>query len=83
MDPDPDPDPASLSELRLRDYRPRSMLRAPAHEVPRPRFPVVDAHNHLGRWLTPDWSAPDVGALIDVMDACNVQTIVNLDGRLP
>ena len=78
-----DPVPAELHELKLRDYRPRSMLRAPVHEVPRARFPAVDAHDHLGRWLTPDWSAPDVGALIDLMDACNVETIVNLDGRLP
>ena len=42
----------------------------------------MDAHNHLGRWLSADgaWSAPDVARLLDVMDACNVATIVNLDG---
>ena len=37
----------AVDELRLRDYRPRSMLRVPVHDVRRPRFPVVDAHNHL------------------------------------
>jgi predicted TIM-barrel fold metal-dependent hydrolase len=41
----------------------------------------VDAHNHLGRWLTEgDWAAPDVGELLATMDACNVNAIVNLDG---
>jgi predicted TIM-barrel fold metal-dependent hydrolase len=69
-----------LSDLPLREYRPRSSLRVAAHEVPRAAFPVVDAHNHLGRWLTEDWSAPDVGELLAVMDDCGVRTIVNLDG---
>jgi predicted TIM-barrel fold metal-dependent hydrolase len=67
-------------DLPLREFRPRSSLRIASHEVPRAAFPVVDAHNHLGRWLTDGWSAPDVSALLDVMDACGVATIVNLDG---
>ena len=71
-----------LRDLPLREYRPRSSLRLPEHHVPRALFPVVDAHNHLGRWLTKSggWAAPDVGALLDVMDRCNVAAIVNLDG---
>jgi predicted TIM-barrel fold metal-dependent hydrolase len=69
-----------LQDLPLREFRPRSSLRLPEHHVPRARFPVVDAHNHLGRWLTEGWSAPDVGELLDVMDACGIETIVNLDG---
>jgi len=75
-------DPSRLADLPLRDFRPRSSLRVPAHHVPSARFPVVDAHNHLGRWLSADgsWSAPDVAELLAVMDACNVATIVNLDG---
>jgi predicted TIM-barrel fold metal-dependent hydrolase len=71
-----------LRELPLREFRPRSSLRLPVQHVPRARFPVVDAHNHLGRWLSAGkvWSTPDVGRLLDVMDACNVATVVNLDG---
>ena len=44
---------------------------------------MIDAHNHLGRWLTGDgsWMTPDVAALLDTMDAAGVDTIVNLDGR--
>ena len=69
-------------ELPLSQYHPRSMLVVEEHEVPRARFPAVDAHNHLGRWLSPDrsWHAPDVGRILEVMEPCNLQTVVNLDG---
>jgi predicted TIM-barrel fold metal-dependent hydrolase len=71
-----------LRDLPLREYRPRPRLRVPGHHVARAAAPAVDSHNHLGRWLLPDgtWAAPDVGELLEVMDACNVAAIVNLDG---
>ena len=67
----------------MREFQPRSAIRTTEHRVPRARVGAVDAHNHLGRWLTQGgaWSVPDVGELIDVMDECNVCAIVNLDGR--
>jgi predicted TIM-barrel fold metal-dependent hydrolase len=75
-------------DLRLRDWRPRPRLVVPEHPVERARFPAIDAHNHLGRWLSawlgdpPDaWVVRDVGALLDLMEACNIRGIVNLDGR--
>lgn len=77
----------NLADLRLRDYRPVPRLVAPAHPVERARFPAVDAHNHLGRWLGEwagrpgDWTVPDVGALLELMEACNLAAIVSLDGR--
>lgn len=76
-----------LRDLRLRDFRPVPRLVAPAHPVGRARFPAVDAHNHLGRWLSEwagrpgEWTVPDVGELLDLMDAWNLTAIVNLDGR--
>jgi predicted TIM-barrel fold metal-dependent hydrolase len=86
-----------MRDLRLRDYLPRTELRVPVTEVPRAAVPAIDAHNHLGRWLQPgadwvaddlaggprdpSWLVPDVDALIAVMDAAGVETIVNLDGR--
>ena len=33
--------------LLLRDFKPRSMLKVPAHEVERAAFPAVDVHNHV------------------------------------
>ena len=72
--------PASLRDLPLRAYRPRPALRRPVSEIARARFPVVDVHAHLGRWLTGTWAAPDVGQLLAAMDAANVASVVNLDG---
>ena len=69
-----------LRELRLRDFSPHPTVRLAEHLVPRSTTPAVDAHNHLGRWHDGDWRVTDVPALVDLMDAVNVQTIVNLDG---
>lgn len=71
----------SLSDLPLREYRPASRLRAPRTEIERPSLPAIDAHNHLGVWLDPTWTVRDVDALLRLMDTCNVEAIVNLDGR--
>lgn len=73
-----EPDPA---DIRLRDFTPRSMARLPVHLVDRAAAPAVDVHNHLGRRRTGQWTVPDVGELLSIMDGCNVQTIVNLDGE--
>jgi predicted TIM-barrel fold metal-dependent hydrolase len=74
-------------ELKLRDARPVPAVRLPETRVQRSAVPAIDAHNHLGRWLSSwvrddgDWVVEDVGALLQVMDAVNVRAIVNLDGR--
>jgi len=70
-----------VDDLPLRSYRPRAAVRRPLTDLPaRPPAPIVDAHNHLGRWLTGSWAATDVGALVAEMDACGVEAVVNLDG---
>ena len=66
--------------MRLTDYRPRSQLRTDRHDVPLPRFPVVDAHSHLGSAFGGDWSARSAGELADVLDAAGVAAMVDLDG---
>jgi predicted TIM-barrel fold metal-dependent hydrolase len=72
-----------LYDLPLRRWEPRPQLRVAASDVTRPRFPVIDAHNHLGRWLTDDgsWMVTDPAALVDLMDRCGVRAMVNLCGR--
>ncbi len=69
--------------LLLRDHRPVPCLTVPAHHVPRAAHAAIDAHNHLGRWLSDDggWVVPDVAALLALMDETNVCGMVNLDGR--
>ena len=74
-------------DIPLADYRPRSALKVPATRVARPAVRAIDAHNHLGRWITHwvrpggGWMADDVGALLALMDALDIEAIVNLDGR--
>ncbi len=72
----------SIDDLRLRDWTPKSKLRAPETDIPLPHTPCIDVHNHLGRWLSEDgdWIIPDVADLLRTMDARRVEAIVNLDG---
>lgn len=57
---------------------------APFRRVPQlhaTRYPLIDIHNHLGRWLTDgSWMVEDVDALVAMMDEQDVDMIVNLDG---
>jgi predicted TIM-barrel fold metal-dependent hydrolase len=73
----------ALAAMRLSRYQPQSTLVVEQHPVSRPMHPVIDAHAHLGRWLTGGrtWLAPDVPALLDGMSQVGVHSMVNLDGR--
>lgn len=77
--------------LDLRDYQPRSMLHLPETRVPKARFPVVDIHTHLSfaakstegvamseqrTWLA------EPAELLEVMEARNLRTLVNLTGGM-
>jgi predicted TIM-barrel fold metal-dependent hydrolase len=57
-------------DLKLSDFHPRSMLRSPAHEIKRPKFPVIDYHNHL------DAQEPD--KVLRIMDECGIERVVNI-----
>jgi len=46
---------APARSLLLEEFAPRPELLLPATEVTRPRFPVVDAHNHLGAEFGGGW----------------------------
>jgi predicted TIM-barrel fold metal-dependent hydrolase len=56
--------------LPLSEFQPWSMLVTAEHHVERPRFPVIDYHNHL--------DALDPHSVLRVMDACDVERIVNI-----
>jgi predicted TIM-barrel fold metal-dependent hydrolase len=70
----------SVDDLRLTEFRPRPSLRVPVHQVRLPRFPVVDAHNHLGTPFGGDWSTRPPADLIATLDESGVEMIVDLDG---
>ncbi|WGW12252.1 amidohydrolase family protein [Saxibacter everestensis] len=75
------PDWDRIADLRLADWLPRRKLRTKVTSVDSPAFPVIDVHNHLGRWLSDGrWMIDDVPALVATMDECGIETTVNLDG---
>ena len=62
------------------DYRPRSTLVAPAHAVPKARYPVIDFHGHPQRLAD---SAAQLERLGAALDRLNVRLMVaanNLSG---
>ena len=69
-----------MTDLRLFDYQPVSKLVTPVTQVEKPRFPVVDAHNHLGGQFGGGWDERPVAELLDVLDQAGVEMLVDLDG---
>jgi predicted TIM-barrel fold metal-dependent hydrolase len=57
-------------DLHLSDFTPRSQLKAPVSVIEKPRFPVIDYHNHL--------DAQSPLELLRVMDATGVEKVVNI-----
>ncbi|MGB7727649.1 MAG: amidohydrolase family protein [Candidatus Acidiferrum sp.] len=57
-------------DLRLSDFHPRSMLAASEHEIRKPKFPVIDYHNHL--------DAQEPREVLRVMDECGIERVVNI-----
>ncbi|KAB8141853.1 amidohydrolase family protein [Chloroflexia bacterium SDU3-3] len=66
--------------LALEQFQPRPALVTKRTEVPAPKFPVIDAHNHLGPEFGGGWSRRPVEQLLEAMDAASVQLYVDLDG---
>jgi predicted TIM-barrel fold metal-dependent hydrolase len=69
----------TMPDLRLVDFRPVRQLRVPEHRVERPRFPVVDAHNHLGAAFSAGWHERPISELLAAFDEAGVETVIDLD----
>ena len=61
-------------DLRLSEFAPVPMLALEQHQIERAKFPVIDYHNHI--------DAQDPDEVLRVMDACNVERIVNITMRV-
>ncbi len=70
----------SAADLSLHEFRPRSALVTQDHTPQRPRFPAVDAHNHLGPVWGGGWADRPLAELLAAMDEAGVQAVVDLDG---
>ena len=71
---------ADRKDLLLKDFKPVSRLVVRKTEIDKPRFPVIDAHNHLTLEGFGAWGERPLSQLIDVLDAAQVQDLVDLDG---
>lgn len=69
-----------MNDLSLFDYKPTSKLVVPHTQINQPRFPVVDAHNHLGGDFGDGWDERPVEELLAVLDRAGVEMLVDLDG---
>ncbi len=61
-------------DLKLKDWKPRSQLVVNETRVLRPKFPVIDMHNHLGR-------LENTRKFLEEMDKAGVWKCVSLDAR--
>jgi predicted TIM-barrel fold metal-dependent hydrolase len=66
--------------MLLRDYTPRTQLVTKLTAVSKPRFPVIDAHNHLADPFGGGWDKRPVSQLLDILDEANIEIYVDLDG---
>jgi hypothetical protein len=66
--------------MLLENYRPKSCLVTRTTRVLKPRYPVIDAHNHLGEEFGGGWTNRPVEELIDVLDEAGIRIFVDLDG---
>lgn len=66
--------------MLLESYRPQACLVSKVSPITKPRFPVVDAHNHLGEEFGGGWTRRPVEELVEVLDQAGVSVYVDLDG---
>jgi len=66
--------------MLLSNYRPRPRLVTKTTLVSRPRFPVIDAHNHLAAPFGGGWDQRPVAELLAQLDEASVRVYVDLDG---
>jgi predicted TIM-barrel fold metal-dependent hydrolase len=66
--------------MLLTDYRPRPALVTRTTTILKPRFPVIDAHNHLSEEFGGGWDKRPVRELLDALDEADVRAFVDLDG---
>ncbi len=64
---------AQAGDLKLKDWKPRSQLVVKETKILRPKFPVIDIHNHLGR-------LENTAKYLEEMDKAGVWKCVSLDG---
>lgn len=69
--------------MQLENYLPRPALVTKTTPIDRPRFPVIDCHNHLSDVFggdSIDWTQRPLPELLERLDRCGLRGFVDLDG---
>lgn len=69
--------------MQLEQFLPRPALVTKTTAVQKPRFPVIDCHNHLSNIFggdSIDWARRPLPELLDLLDQCGLRGFVDLDG---
>jgi predicted TIM-barrel fold metal-dependent hydrolase len=66
--------------MNLLDYRPQPKLVTKTTLIQQPRFPVIDAHNHLKAPYGGGWDQRPIAELLGALDEAGVRLLVDLDG---
>lgn len=66
--------------LSLDDFHPKPRLSVKTTRVLTPRFPVIDAHNHLAAPFGGGWDKRPLSELLAILDEAQVRMYVDLDG---
>lgn len=66
--------------MLLEHFRPQPKLVTKTTQVIKPRYPVIDTHNHLGDPFGGGWDKKPLNQLLDLLDEANVICYVDLDG---
>jgi predicted TIM-barrel fold metal-dependent hydrolase len=65
--------------MLLSSFRPRPQLVTGETLIERPRFPAIDAHNHLGQFGG-NWERREPAELMATLDEADIRVYVDLDG---
>jgi predicted TIM-barrel fold metal-dependent hydrolase len=66
--------------MDLEHFFPQAKLVVPQTEIEKPRFPAIDAHNHLGEEFGGGWENQPFEELIALLDEAGIMRYVDLDG---
>ncbi|HET6594201.1 MAG TPA: amidohydrolase family protein [Anaerolineales bacterium] len=66
--------------MKLKDFKPQPKLVTKSTRVEKPKFPVIDAHNHLGEPFGGGWDRKPLSDLLDRLEEAGVTHYVDLDG---
>jgi len=65
--------------MLLENYKPVSKLIVPTTTIDKPKYPVVDAHDHLTESFG-EWTRRPIRQLLDLLDEGGVKVYIDLDG---